>query len=278
MCIGPSTAGVARLNDIEHWCPFGRDLLRYELPGIIQEISVRDTKSFGHTSNIVSCFSGLRGYEGNSIRNLSTLHCRVGSSLAEKSTDILVGMDTRTTSPILAHLVISGILGNGGRVHMAGVVPTPTVAFNTRICKAGCMITASHNPEEYNGLKLFNPDGSSFTQSQQREIEAMIGSPAMDQLAGAGELSRRLMPSLPIKMQFLRKSTRDLAKPVIIDCGNGAGSMLTPGLLADAGVKTICINCNPFGNVCQTIRTLTGISWICRGDGEKNRGRVCRCP
>jgi phosphoglucosamine mutase len=99
---------------------------------------------------------------------------RVGSALASGASDILVGMDTRTTSPLLAHLVISGILGSGATAHSTGIAPTPSVAFSTRTVKAGCMITASHNPEEYNGLKLFNMDGSSFTQTQQGEMEQLI--------------------------------------------------------------------------------------------------------
>ncbi|MGA2918874.1 phosphopentomutase/phosphoglucosamine mutase [Methanoregula sp.] len=171
---------------------------------------------------------------------------QVGSSLAEKSSDILVGMDTRTTSPLLAHLVISGILGNGGRVHMAGVVPTPTVAFSTRRCKAGCMITASHNPEKYNGLKLFNPDGSSFTQSQQQEIETMTGLRQWANWQNQGNESQ-IDAITPHKNAILEKVNPRSARPVIIDCGNGAGSTLTPVLLSDAGVKTICINCNPSG-------------------------------
>jgi len=170
----------------------------------------------------------------------------VGSLLAEKSTDILVGMDTRTTSPILAHLVISGILGNGGRVHMAGVVPTPTVAFNTRTCKAGCMITASHNPEEYNGLKLFNPDGSSFTQSQQKIIESRIDLRQWTSWQKQGS-EVQVDGITPHKNAILEQVHPGSARPVIIDCGNGAGSTFTPGLLSDAGVKTICINCNPSG-------------------------------
>ncbi len=92
---------------------------------------------------------------------------KVGSALASGFPDIIVGTDTRTTSPLLEHLVTAGILGSGGTVKDAGIVPTPTVAFSSRCAQAGCMITASHNPEEYNGLKLFNPDGSSFTRKQQ---------------------------------------------------------------------------------------------------------------
>ena len=170
----------------------------------------------------------------------------VGSSLAETSGDILVGRDTRTTSPVLAHLVIAGILGNGGRVHTAGVVPTPTVAYNTRMYKAGCMITASHNPEEYNGIKLFNPDGSSFSQLQQREIEASIELRQWTDWQKQGH-ELQVDALTPHKNAILEKVHPSSDRPVIIDCGNGAGSTLTPKLFSDADVQTICINCNPSG-------------------------------
>jgi len=190
---------------------------------------------------------GSSGIRRKFDRVLIDTALQVGSSLAEKSSDILVGMDTRTTSPVLAHLVIAGILGNGGRVHMAGVVPTPTVAFNARICGAGCMLTASHNPEEYNGIKLFNPDGSSFSQSQQREIESMIDlSQWTDWQKQGSEIQIDAITSH--KNAILDKVRIGSIPPVIIDCGNGAGCTLTPDLLSDAGAKTICINCNPLGS------------------------------
>jgi phosphoglucosamine mutase len=71
---------------------------------------------------------------------------RVGSALAFRSSDIVIGMDTRMTSPLLVHLITSGILGSGGTAYNTGIAPTPSVAFSTRTVKAGCMITASHNP------------------------------------------------------------------------------------------------------------------------------------
>src|SRR5512137_2493599 len=118
---------------------------------------------------------GSSGVRRRFDHTLTDIALKIGSALASRSPDIIVGMDTRSTSPLLAHLVISGILGTGGTVRNTGIVPTPTVAFNTRTAQAGCMITASHNPEEYNGLKLFNRDGSSFTKTQQAEMEALLG-------------------------------------------------------------------------------------------------------
>ncbi|MDD1696385.1 MAG: phosphoglucomutase, partial [Methanoregula sp.] len=171
---------------------------------------------------------------------------RVGSALAHRSSDILVGRDTRTTSPLLAHLVISGIMGSGGTAYVAGIAPTPSVAYSTRTVKTGCMITASHNPEEYNGLKLLNPDGSSFTQSQQAEIEGLIMSPHWTDWQHQGN-EQGTDAVTPHKNAILDKISIKTGTQVVIDCGNGAGSVLTPDLLTDAGAKTTCINCNPSG-------------------------------
>ena len=172
---------------------------------------------------------------------------RVGSALASRSPDILIGMDTRTTSPLLKHLVISGIIGGGGTAHVAGIAPTPSVAYCTRRVNTGCMITASHNPEEYNGLKLLNPDGSSFNQSQQAEMEELIKIRHWTDWQHQG--SERPIDALtPHKNAILDKVTIEAGITVVVDCGNGAGCVLTPDLLADAGAKTICINCNPSGH------------------------------
>jgi phosphoglucosamine mutase len=109
------------------------------------------------------------------------------------------------------------------------------------------MITASHNPEEYNGLKLFNPDGSSFTQSQQAEMEELIKIRHWTDWQHQG--NEQAMDVLtPHKNAILDKVNIKTGTTVVVDCGNGAGCVLTPNLLADAGAKTMCINCNPSGH------------------------------
>ncbi len=171
---------------------------------------------------------------------------KVGSALASRSSDILVGMDTRKTSPLLAHLVISGIIGSGGSAYVTGIAPTPSVAYATRTVKAGCMITASHNPEEYNGLKLFNPDGSSFTNIQQSETEELLKNQYWTTWQHQG--TEQAIDALALhKNAILEKVHIKPGFTVVIDCGNGAGSVLTPALLAQGGAKPVCINCNPSG-------------------------------
>ncbi|PKL64381.1 MAG: phosphoglucomutase [Methanomicrobiales archaeon HGW-Methanomicrobiales-3] len=171
----------------------------------------------------------------------------VGSALAHRSKDVLVGMDTRTTSPLLAHMIVAGILGSGGTAHICGMVPTPTVAYATRDVKAGCMITASHNPEEYNGLKLFNPDGSSFTRRQQAEMEDRVKTPHWTDWKGLG-CEQETDAVSKHKDAILNQVCVEKPIRAILDCGNGAGCRLSPSLLADAGVRVIPVNANPSGH------------------------------
>jgi phosphoglucosamine mutase len=108
------------------------------------------------------------------------------------------------------------------------------------------MITASHNPEEYNGLKLFNRDGSSFTRIQQADMEALISTQQWTDWKHQG-CEKAFDAITPHKNAILDRVRINGHSSVILDCGNGAGCLLTPSLLTDAGIKTTCINCNPSG-------------------------------
>jgi phosphoglucosamine mutase len=204
---------------------------------------------------------------------LTDIALKIGSALTSRSPDIIVGMDTRTTSPLLAHLLISGILGTGGTVRYVGIVPTPTVAFGTRFAKAGCMITASHNPEEYNGLKLFNKDGSSFTRLQQAEMEELLCTQHWTDWKHQG-CENAFDAITPHKNAILDNVKINRKSSAILDCGNGAGCLLTPSLLIDAGLKTTCINCNPSGYFARPSEPLQEhVSYI--GEMVKKTGAVC---
>lgn len=187
--------------------------------------------------------SGIRRKFDQALINTALM---VGSALAYQSKDVLVGMDTRTTSPLLAYAVISGITGSGGNAQVSGIVPTPTVAYNTRTARAGCMITASHNPEEYNGLKLFNPDGSSFTRRQQGEMEELLSSfhPTDWQHQGSEVIKDAIAPHMNAILN-LTGVNKEIA--AVLDCGNGAGCMVSPELLKEMGVNVIAVNANPSG-------------------------------
>lgn len=189
---------------------------------------------------------GSSGIRRNYDQALIDTALKVGSALACRSKDIMVGMDTRTTSPLLVRTVTAGIVGNGGIARICGIVPTPTVAYNARFASAGCMITASHNPEEYNGLKLFNKDGSSFTRQQQGEMETLIRTPSWEDWMHQGtEYTTDALQ--PHKEAILNSITVEKEITAVLDCGNGAGCMMSPALLIEAGVRVIPVNANPSG-------------------------------
>jgi phosphoglucosamine mutase len=194
-----------------------------------------------------SMLFGSSGIRQRFDQSLVTTALAVGAALGAHFHEIVVGMDTRTTSPLLARAVTAGILGSGGNVHDCGIVPTPSVAYAARQANAGCMITASHNPEEYNGLKLFNPDGSSFTTHQQHEMERLLASPCWADWQNQGT-HQPFDAITPHKKAILDAVSVPSGCSAVVDCGNGAGSVLTPSLLTAAGMKTICINCDPAGH------------------------------
>ncbi len=187
--------------------------------------------------------SGIRKKYGQELRDIALA---VGSLLGRSGAEILLGRDTRVTGLVLKNLVSAGILASGGNVGYAGVVPTPAVAFGARNYAAGAMITASHNPEPYNGIKLFNPDGSSFSRLRQHQIEEEIQQICWQNWDSQGDI--RQSDALTSYIRTIVQSRSPAGGvPLILDCGNGAGSVATPAILSNLGVDITCVHCNPSG-------------------------------
>jgi phosphoglucosamine mutase len=184
--------------------------------------------------------SGIRQRYGGELVILAQ---HVGAAVGSRSAQVIIGMDTRRTGMIIGESLISGILSAGGSVSFAGICPTPAIGFCARTMNAGCMVTASHNPEPDNGIKLFNPDGSSFTKKQQQEIADLVScSPcAVWDRYGAVYPCDTLDPYRDAVLA--QRNCRE-GLPVILDCGNGAASSFSPKILAGLGAAVRCINCN----------------------------------
>jgi phosphoglucosamine mutase len=189
--------------------------------------------------------SGIRGLFDN---NLVYLASQVGLAVGKLYGNVVVGSDTRTSSDALKHAVISGLLAAGSQCEDAGVVPTPTLGFVAREFDAGAMITASHNPPQYNGIKLLNQDGAGFDSAQQAQVEAALNdSPAVapwDEIKSSdiyhGAVERhieRIIQDFPARFKV----------KVALDCGCGAASVITPHLLRKLGCEVVAINCYPSG-------------------------------
>ena len=117
---------------------------------------------------------GTSGIRRVADKSLMELALKVGLAVGKIYGNVVVGCDTRTSSDAVKHALVSGLMAAGSRSFDAGVIPTPTLALAAREFQAGAMITASHNPPEYNGIKLLNPAGSAFDSTQRKQIEGMI--------------------------------------------------------------------------------------------------------
>ncbi|RLF49723.1 MAG: phosphoglucosamine mutase [Thermoplasmata archaeon] len=185
--------------------------------------------------------SGIRGVVGKEIN--PELGLRIGMALGYECKEVVVGMDTRTSSPMLQSSIISGITAVGGNAHLAGVVPTPTLAYVTRHFDAGVMVTASHNPPEYNGVKLWNRDGMAYTRSQSLELEKKILDENIPYAPWNSVGSLYQYPNaVQEHMGAIMERVGEVNGCVVVDCGCGATSVITPYLIRALGAKVIALN------------------------------------
>jgi phosphoglucosamine mutase len=192
---------------------------------------------------------GTSGIRGIADKNLLQLSLKIGLAVGNIYHNVVVGCDTRTSSPAMKHAIISGLLTAGSRCSDGGVIPTPTLAFATRKFDAGVMITASHNPPEYNGIKLVNPDGSAFNRPQQKQIEEIVfnNSPITTSWQEIKE-NRTYDRAIEEHIDFiLQNFPQVLNLKVVVDNVCGTACAITPQLLTRLGCKVISMNSHPSG-------------------------------
>jgi phosphoglucosamine mutase len=181
--------------------------------------------------------------------NLFQLVLKVATAIGRRYDRVIVGCDTRTSSDTLRHLVMAGIMAAGARVFDAGLLPTPTLALAARKFNAAVMITASHNPPEYNGLKLLNPDGSSFGLKQQLEIQELVSDlPIVMASWDRIHSSEVYHGAIEQHIHHIRRQISGTFKiKVVLDCVCGAASVITPNLLRNMGCDVLTLNSNASG-------------------------------
>ncbi|MEE8372546.1 MAG: phosphoglucosamine mutase [Dehalococcoidia bacterium] len=183
-------------------------------------------------------------------REFLQLTFEVGLAVGSQYPSVVVGHDTRTTSDAMKHAFISGVLSAGATAADAGVAPTPSLSYATRHFAAGAVITASHNPPEYNGIKLVNPDGSAFDSAQRQEIEDLVSGGSVR--VASWEMTKPCTQHVSVVEEHLQRILSDfpteLKLKVVVDCGCGAASEVTPVLLANLGCDVVRLNCEPSGH------------------------------
>jgi phosphoglucosamine mutase len=168
---------------------------------------------------------------------------------------VVIGKDTRLSSYMLEYAMVGGFASVGMDVLLLGPVPTPAVAMLTRSmrCDLGVMISASHNPYEDNGIKLFGPDGFKLSDEIEQKIEALIDSDLTPQLAGSQDLgrARRVDDVVARYIEYAKRTLpRDVSLEglrVVVDCANGAAYKAAPEALWELGAEVIKIGVEPDG-------------------------------
>lgn len=186
--------------------------------------------------------------------NLGKAGAYVLAGETKHSPRILIGMDTRISGDMLENALVSGVCSVGAEAICLGVVPTPAIAYLTRFygADAGIVISASHNPFEFNGIKFFDGNGFKLPDSIEEHIENIIldNSEEIPKVTGE-KLGKRTNKedALHDYTEYL-KSTIDcdlMGIKVILDCANGAAFEVAPRLFRELGAEVEVINCEPNG-------------------------------
>ncbi|GGD09584.1 phosphoglucosamine mutase [Aureimonas glaciei] len=204
---------------------------------------------------------GIRGTANSSLMN-AEIAMKVGmaAGIAFRRGDyrhrVVIGKDTRLSGYMIEPALCAGFTSVGMDVLMLGPMPTPAVAMLTRSMRAdlGVMISASHNPFEDNGIKLFGPDGYKLSDEVEMEIEKLIGEDMSSQLAMGDRLGRAKRYDDGGRDRYIEFAKRTLPKTltldglrIVIDCANGAAYKVAPEVLWELGAEVVRIGVEPNG-------------------------------
>lgn len=233
---------------------------------------------------------GVRGLVGEELtENLAYRLGYAGAKVLAKTQQqphILIGMDTRGSGPMLQNALAEGIVAAGGAAVSAGVVPTPAVAFLVQSghFKAGVVISASHNPAQYNGIKFFDEFGYKLPDALEDEIEAMLEDIEVPAKL-TGDAPRAMGDAEQRYTDFLtaQADVQLTGKTIVLDCANGASSNLAQRVFEKLGAKVIVLYNQPDGKnindgcgsthpekMCQTVRVkVADFGFAFDGDADR---------
>jgi phosphoglucosamine mutase len=207
---------------------------------------------------------GVRGRAGQYPLDAPTVR-RLGAALAralrkdDRGVRFLVGRDTRESGSWIERELDAGVRSQGGALVSAGVIPTPAIAYLTprMAYTAGLVISASHNPFEDNGIKVFSGTGEKFTEALERHVESIVAdrSWAVDDLSSSGSTGAGpAVAPIDYRSEYLGHVSRILPPSewnrsvrVAIDCANGATTTVAPELFHSLGFEVRCIGAEPDG-------------------------------
>src|SRR5690242_17464338 len=208
---------------------------------------------------------------------------------------VVIGKDTRLSGYMIETALVAGFTSVGMDVLLLGPMPTPAVSMLTRSMRAdlGVMISASHNPFDDNGIKLFGPDGFKLSDEVEHQIEALIDSDLTKKLARGAELGRAKRID-GVQDRYIEFAKRTLPKNlslggmrVVVDCANGAAYRVAPDALRELDAEVIALGVEPDGlninrecgstdpvALCQKVKETRADIGIAL-DGDADRVLIC---
>ena len=200
---------------------------------------------------------GIRGIAGESLT--ADLSFKVGKALGKLLTEkkdhpkVVIGRDTRISCDMIEHALTAGLTSTGVNVMTVGTIPTPAIAYLTKTIEtdSGIMISASHNPYQDNGIKIFGPDGFKLTDEQELEIESLIDNSEqiknasfekIGKVYGGNELTQKYIQHIK---QSIAGDLSDVK--IALDCANGATTGVAPFIFGDLEADIETIGCQPNG-------------------------------
>lgn len=202
---------------------------------------------------------GVRGVANEELTPLLAMQLgQAGAHVLTKETNhkptIMVGCDTRISGDMLANALMAGVCSVGANAVYVGVVPTPAVAYLTRKYKvdAGVVISASHNPVEFNGIKFFDGDGFKLPDEMEDEIEALIKSNMKGVRfptgSGVGKIKYRTDAREEYINHTIHSVNVDLTgMKIVVDCAEGASFYTSVEALKELGANVVAIHNTPDG-------------------------------
>lgn len=194
--------------------------------------------------------SGVRGLVNVSLTPV--LAARIGLAVAtsSKPKKALVGRDTRVSGLMLENALVSGLLAGGVRVNCLEVVPTPVLAYLTKTLDAdvGMMITASHNPPQYNGIKIFDDSSTAYNEEKQNEIERIVKDESFKLVNWRNVGEALFIDESHYYTEMVQKTVKLYKEwQIIVDPGCGAACYIAPSVFKNLGCKATAINAQPDG-------------------------------
>ena len=187
---------------------------------------------------------GVRGIVGADLTPELVERLGRAAALWSDGGRVFVGRDTRGSGPALEQAFAEGVASAGGSAVLGGVLPTPAVALLA--LDLGAVISASHNPPEYNGVKFFDADGRKLTDASEEEIEALLDEPPRadrGEIATVGSSARRYLEHVVERFGSDLSGLR-----IAVDCANGAYSELAPQAFEGLGADVMALATDPNGS------------------------------